>query len=137
MEELLTSAQVAHRSGTHVSYVQRARRIGEVVAVKTTQELSNGISHKIYWYSPDIIEVLKEMKANAKRNKLNRRLPATAVRYCEKPYLAGCTKLPNPYPCTRFDMKDACELCAQRYGAVSAGASSGWTTEQIGSARFR
>ena len=136
-DELLTAKQVAKLAGCHISYLQRARRLGEVDAVKSTIEVCNGITCKVYWYTPDTVETMRDMKAHAKENRKNRRVPSQAVRMCSKPHLAGCDKLPNPYPCTRFDLENACKICGERYRTVSSGTSSGWTAEQIGAGRIR
>lgn len=134
---LLTAKQLAHQSGCHCSYVQRARRLGEITAAKTTFESNGNQNYRVYWYSPDAIEIMREAKRKARENKLNRRLPSMSVRYCREPHLECCDKLPRPYPCTRFDLPHACVLCADRYRIVSGGASSGWTTECLGAGRIR
>ncbi len=137
MTDLLTAKQLAHKAGCHISYIQRARRVGELTTAATTYESNGNQNYRVYWYSPDAIEVMREAKRKARENKLNRRIPATAIRYCREPHLASCDSFPKPYPCTRYDLPDACELCADRYRIVSSGASSGWTTEVLGAGRIR
>ena len=114
--KLLTAAEIANLAGCHVTYVQRARRLGEIAAIKTTYTRDKKNSrHTIYWYSVDVVRMLNHARELAYENRKGTRSRGTDnVKMCSELHLKTMKSIPFPKPCVIHDMQNSCELCKLR-----------------------